>query len=246
VSRRDYYNEIDPYAARTLRNLIEAGELPPGDVDERSIEDVLPCELRGYRRCHFFAGIGGWALALLLAEVPDELEAWTASTPCQPFSAQGSRAGLADERHLWPAYFHLVSQCRPARQWGEQVEAAIAHEWLDLVRSDLEGEGFAFWPEGLPAACIGAPHNRPRLFWTATDTQRHQQSRREPRRWPAGRVGRIEQSIPWHEPWPSALSRFRVLGDGLPRNVDATDAARNAIVPQVAARFIQATMTEAA
>jgi DNA (cytosine-5)-methyltransferase 1 len=211
-------------------------------VDERSIEDIEPDELRGYRRCHFFAGIGGWPLALRLAEAPDDLECWTASCPCQPFSAQGSRAGIADERHLWPAYFHLAGQRRPLFQWGEQVEAAIAHGWLDLVRVDLEGEDFAFWPQGLPAACVGAPHNRPRLFWAATDTERDEQSRSQSRRWAAGRVGRIEQSIPWHEPWQSALSRFRVLGDGLPRNVDATDAARNAIVPQVAARFIEATL----
>ena len=35
-----YYNEIDPYAAQWLRNLIAAGHIAPGDVDERSIEDV--------------------------------------------------------------------------------------------------------------------------------------------------------------------------------------------------------------
>lgn len=33
-----YYNEFDPYAAQWLRNLIAAGHIAPGDVDERSIE----------------------------------------------------------------------------------------------------------------------------------------------------------------------------------------------------------------
>ena len=37
-----YYNEIDPYAAQHLRNLIASGLIAPGDVDERSIEDVAP------------------------------------------------------------------------------------------------------------------------------------------------------------------------------------------------------------
>lgn len=37
-----YYNEIDPFAAQWLRNLIAAGHIAPGDVDERSIEDVRP------------------------------------------------------------------------------------------------------------------------------------------------------------------------------------------------------------
>ena len=39
-----YYNEIDPYAAQLLRNLIDAGDIAPGVVDERSIEDVAPAE----------------------------------------------------------------------------------------------------------------------------------------------------------------------------------------------------------
>lgn len=43
-----YYNEIDPYAAQWLRNLIAAGHIAPGDVDERSIEDVHPDDLKHY------------------------------------------------------------------------------------------------------------------------------------------------------------------------------------------------------
>ena len=59
-----YYNEIDPYAAQWLRNLIAAGHIAHGDVDERSVEDVKPAELVGYTQCHFFAGIGVWSHAL--------------------------------------------------------------------------------------------------------------------------------------------------------------------------------------
>ena len=76
-----YYNEIDPYAAQWLRNLIAAGHIAPGDVDERSIVDVRPDDLRGYRQCHFFAGVGVWSYALRLAGWSDELAAWTGS--CQ-------------------------------------------------------------------------------------------------------------------------------------------------------------------
>src|SRR3990167_3813886 len=68
-----YYNEIDPYAAQWLRNLIKAGHIAPGDVDERSIVDVRADDLRGYTQCHFFAGIGVWSHALRLAGWPDEL-----------------------------------------------------------------------------------------------------------------------------------------------------------------------------
>jgi hypothetical protein len=65
-----YYNEIDPAAAAWLRELIRQGRLPDGDVDERDIRDVRPDELRAYAQCHFFAGIGGWSLALRLAYGP--------------------------------------------------------------------------------------------------------------------------------------------------------------------------------
>ena len=39
-----YYNEIDPFAAQWLRNLINAGHIAPGIVDERSIEDDMACQ----------------------------------------------------------------------------------------------------------------------------------------------------------------------------------------------------------
>lgn len=62
-----YYNEWDAFAAQWLRNLIVAGHLPAGDVDERSITEVQSSDLKGYTQCHFFAGIGGWPLALRMA-----------------------------------------------------------------------------------------------------------------------------------------------------------------------------------
>jgi hypothetical protein len=48
-----------------------AGMIPAGDVDTRSIHDVRPHEIARYTQQHFFAGIGGWPLALRLAGWPD-------------------------------------------------------------------------------------------------------------------------------------------------------------------------------
>ncbi|WP_313397075.1 DNA cytosine methyltransferase [Stutzerimonas nitrititolerans] len=162
-----YYNEIDPYAAQWLRNLIAAGHIAPGDVDERSIEDVRPADLAGYTQCHFFAGVGVWSLALRRAGWPDDLPVWTGSCPCQPFSAAGKGAGFADERHLWPSFHWLIQECRPAIVAGEQVASKDADAWVDLVQADLEALGYAFGAVPFPSAGVGAPHIRDRLYWMA-------------------------------------------------------------------------------
>lgn len=162
-----YYNEIDPFAAAWLRELIKAGHIAPGEVDTRSIEDVVPSDLAGFRQCHFFAGIGVWSHALRCAGWPDDRPVWTGSCPCQPFSAAGKRKGTADERHLWPAFFHLIGQCRPVTIFGEQVASRDGLAWLDLVSSDLEGAGYACGAVDTCAAGFGAPHIRQRLYWVA-------------------------------------------------------------------------------
>ena len=169
-----YYNEIDPFAAQWLRNLIAGGHIAPGEVDERSIEDVTPDDLRGFTQCHFFAGIGVWSHSLRLAGWPDNKPVWTGSCPCQPFSAAGKGDGFADERHLWPAFFHLISECRPQHVFGEQVAAGNANAWFDLVQTDLEGVDYAFGLVPFTSAGIGAPHIRERAYWVAHAGSQHE------------------------------------------------------------------------
>lgn len=162
-----YYNEIDPFAAQWLRNLIIAGLIAPGDVDERSIEDVAPSDLKNYTQCHFFAGIGVWSYALRQAGWGDDKQVWTGSCPCQPFSTACKGIGFADERHLWPAFFHLIECYNPSIIFGEQVASKDGLQWIDLVFDDLEGSNYTTWAADLCAPGVGAPHIRQRLFWVA-------------------------------------------------------------------------------
>lgn len=160
-----FYNEIDKFAAQWLRNLIDAGHIAPGVVDERDIRDIEPRELEQYTQCHFFAGIGVWSYALRRAGWPDDRPIWTGSCPCQPFSAAGLRKGFADERHLWPSWHWLIQQCQPAVVVGEQVADALA--WLDLVSADLEAQGYAFGAGIVPAAGFSQANRRERLYFAA-------------------------------------------------------------------------------
>jgi DNA (cytosine-5)-methyltransferase 1 len=172
-----YYNEIDRTAVAWLRNLIAAGRLPKGDVDDRSITEVQASDLKGYTQCHFFAGIGGWPLALALAGWPTTKPVWTGSCPCQPFSTAGRHGGEADKRHLWPQFHRLIEECRPPVIFGEQVAAKAGRAWLSGVRLDLEELDYGVGAADLCAASVGAPHIRQRLFWVADASHPRLQAR---------------------------------------------------------------------
>jgi DNA (cytosine-5)-methyltransferase 1 len=160
-----YYNEHDPKAAAWLRELIRRGHLPAGVVDETDIQKVKPEDLTGYTQCHFFAGIGGWALALRLAGWSDDKPVWTGSCPCQPFSNAGKRLLDKDPRHLWPVFRDLIAQCRPSVVFGEQVASKAGRVWLAGVRAEMEALGHAFGAADLCAPGLGSPHIRQRLWW---------------------------------------------------------------------------------
>jgi len=100
-----YYNEIEPYCAEWLRNLIKAGHIAPGDVDDRDIKEVSAADLKAYTQCHFFTGVGIWSYSLRQAGWPDDRPVWSGSAPCQPFSAAGKKKGPSVGRWPWCSWF---------------------------------------------------------------------------------------------------------------------------------------------
>jgi DNA (cytosine-5)-methyltransferase 1 len=170
------YVDNDGFVCDWLAELITMGHLQ-GEIRCEDITDPLWHDAG--RRTHFFCGIGGWELALNMAGWPADRFVWTGSCPCQPFSSAGKRRGTDDERHLWPAFFSLIAEHRPATVFGEQVAGRAGLEWLARVRADLEGIGYAVGAADLCAASVGAPHIRQRLFWVA-DAQRGAAERHGP------------------------------------------------------------------
>lgn len=252
-----YYNENDPYAAQWLKNLISAGLIPAGHVDARSIVDVRATDLAGYTQHHFFAGIAGWCRALRLAEWPDDRPIWTGSCPCQPFSEAGKRKGFDDDRHLWPEWFRLINECKPAIIFGEQV--ASAPQWLARVRSDLETVGYAVGAIPIEAACAGAPQLRDRYWFVARSLSSAiggvgDRRPEEPQRQTQGRitVGRpVERDggnyqHRWIRCSDGRARRIEpgiyLLANDVPARVGKLRAFGNAVVPDVAAEFIGAYM----
>ena len=158
-----YYNEIDPYAAQWLRNLIAAGHIARGEVDERSILEVRPDDLKCFTQCHFFAGIGVWSHALRRAGWSDDRPAWTGSCPCQTHSS--AARGRHVEPDWWPVWRSLIAAVRPRAVFGEQV--AAARRWFAGVRDDMEAMGYAVGGAHLPALAVGADHLRPRIYFAS-------------------------------------------------------------------------------
>jgi DNA (cytosine-5)-methyltransferase 1 len=224
-----YYNEIEPYKAQWLRNLINTGDIAPGDVDERDIRQVSASDLRGYTQCHFFAGVGGWPYALRLAGWPDERPVWTGSCPCGPWSEAGQRQGAKDDRHLWPDWFRLIKELLPDRIFGEQVPEAIALGWLDEVSADLESCDYSIGSAVLSACVVEARQERERLWFVA-------RSDSEQTQWPP--IPRLECN-----PWPTDEGMARVA-HGLPEQPFTRRAYGDAIIPAAGAFWV-ATAEEA-
>jgi DNA (cytosine-5)-methyltransferase 1 len=94
----------------------------------------------------------------------------TGGFPCQPYSTAGKRLGKEDDRHLWPFMLEIIREIAPTYVVGENVRGLV--NWSDglvfeEVCADLEAEGYDVQPFILPAAGVGAPHKRDRVWFVA-------------------------------------------------------------------------------
>jgi len=94
----------------------------------------------------------------------------TGGFPCQPYSTAGKRLGKEDDRHLWPFMLEIIREIAPTYVVGENVRGLVnCSDGLvfEEVCADLEAEGYDVQPFILPAAGVGAPHKRDRVWFVA-------------------------------------------------------------------------------
>ena len=129
------------------------------------------------------------------------IDVLTGGFPCQPFSYAGKRGGYKDDRYLWPEMFRAVSEIRPTWVVGENVagittmveggiltdlgcEATLFDEGdsihryrlqesftIERICKDFEAIGYEVQPILIPAAAVGAPHRRDRVYFIAYNAQ---------------------------------------------------------------------------
>jgi len=87
--------------------------------------------------------------------------------PCQPYSVAGKQKGTNDDRYLWPEMFRVITEVQPRWVVAENVRGIVNIQdgvVFERVCSDLENQGYQVQPFNIPAAGVGAPHQRERIW----------------------------------------------------------------------------------
>jgi len=91
----------------------------------------------------------------------------TGGIPCQPFSVAGKQKGTSDDRHLWPEMFRIIKAFKSRFVIVENVRGLINIQdgvVFETVHTDLESQNYETQTFIIPAAGVGAPHRRDRVW----------------------------------------------------------------------------------
>ncbi len=95
-------------------------------------------------------------------ELPDH-DIIAGGFPCQPVSIAGTRLAQDDPRWLWPEFHRIVRVVRPRYVLVENVPG-LASAGMGDILGDLAEIGYDTEWTSVPAAAVGAPHLRWRIF----------------------------------------------------------------------------------
>ena len=100
-------------------------------------------------------------------DIKEPIDILTGGFPCQPYSVAGKQKGTDDNRYLWPDMFRIIKEVKPTFVIAENVRGIINIQdgmVFETVCSNLESEGFEVQAFVIPAAGVGAPHRRERVW----------------------------------------------------------------------------------
>lgn len=87
--------------------------------------------------------------------------------PCQPFSQAGQRQGEDDERNCWPDTIRIISEVQPRFTLIENVPGLLESGYVPTIIADFARIGYDVEWDCVPAAFVGAPIIRSRLWFMA-------------------------------------------------------------------------------
>jgi len=153
--------------------------------------------------------------------------------PCQPVSSAGRKKAQSDSRWLWPEFARVVSDLQPRYVFVENVPGLLGRGLGDIL-VDLAALGYDAEWDSIPAAAIGSPHCRYRVFLVAypNSARELQQKGRKPDEWGWIGDGGLEE-FRRRSLWAAEPDVGRVAY-GVPLGVDRIRALGNAVVPQLA------------
>jgi DNA (cytosine-5)-methyltransferase 1 len=98
-----------------------------------------------------------------------------AGFPCQAASVAGKRAGIADDRWLWPHVARIIDECGAPMLLIENVPGLLSVNGgvaFEEVVGFMAARGWVASWDCVPAGTVGAPHVRDRLFVLGADPDR--------------------------------------------------------------------------
>lgn len=156
--------------------------------------------------------------------------------PCQPFSTAGHRQGHNDPRHLWPRFADAIRLLRPRYALMENVAGHLSLGFGSVL-ADMAEIGYDTEWDCIPAAAVGAPHRRDRVYIIAYPTQRNgrhpQQSIMGTTRW-ATKLRELGSPQRPDNHWTRHQPDMGRVADGIPHQLDRLRTLGNAVVPQIA------------
>jgi DNA (cytosine-5)-methyltransferase 1 len=133
------YVEHDRYCVDVLKARIRDGYLDDGPI----WDDVRTFDGRPWAGC---------------------VDVITAGFPCQPYSSAGDRLGERDERNLWPDTLRIIREVGPGWVLLENVSRLLTYAYVRRIFGDLAESGYDARWDCIPAAAVGAPHIRDRVW----------------------------------------------------------------------------------